>query len=212
MTTGEGEMQRYRRSCQSDFWRSVFAAEKEILVRELGGAREVLSVGCGPAVIESMLTREGFRVTGLDVSQEALALAPDGVRAVAGRAEDMPFPPGSFDAVIYVASLQFIEDYRTAIRKTAETLRPEGRLVVMLLNPASAFFRARAGSPASYVSKVRHTNLAEIEAAVSEWFQTRAEYAVGIDGERVFESKDPAEASLYVVCGTPRLLRKSGEW
>jgi ubiquinone/menaquinone biosynthesis C-methylase UbiE len=64
----------------------------------------------------------------LDISQEALKCAPDKLRTVAERTEDMPFPEFSFDAVIYVASIQFIEDDRKALERSAAVLRPKERL------------------------------------------------------------------------------------
>ena len=112
------ESERYLESCQTEFWQGVFRAEIDHLTRHLEGSEDILSVGCGPAIIESGLSERGFRVTGLDVSRETLNCAPDHIRTVAARAEDMPFPESSFDAVIYIASLQFIENYRKAIEQT----------------------------------------------------------------------------------------------
>ena len=141
--SGSQEIERYLKSCQTEFWQGVFRAELDYLTRHLEGSEDILSVGCGPAIIESGLSERGFRVTGLDVSRETLNCAPDRIRTVAARAEDMPFPESSFDAVIYIASLQFIEDFRKAIEKTERVLRPDGKLIVMLLNPGSTFFRDR---------------------------------------------------------------------
>lgn len=124
MNSGE-EAKRYAKTCQEDFWQKIFRAETDYLMARLEGCRDILSVGCGPAIIEGELIRKGFHLTGLDVSAEALACAPDGLRTVTGRAEDMPFPDNSFDAVIFVASLQFIADYRSALTRTFAVLRPE---------------------------------------------------------------------------------------
>jgi ubiquinone/menaquinone biosynthesis C-methylase UbiE len=211
MEKDSSEIQRYLQSCKTEFWQKVFRAELEYLLQHLEGCREVLSVGCGPAIIESSLSKRGFRVAGLDVSQEALACAPDHIRTVAGRAEDMSFPKSSFDAVIYVASLQFIEDYRKAVEKTAQVLRPAGKLIVMLLNPQSAFFKEKAQDPASYVRKIRHTNLEEIESAIAEHFHIQTEYFMGVRGGKIFESRDTREASLYVIRGTPRRRGEGGK-
>jgi ubiquinone/menaquinone biosynthesis C-methylase UbiE len=205
---GSDDTQAYLRACRTEFWDKVFQAELEYLLQHLEGSREVLSVGCGPAVIETGLSERGFRVTGLDVSEEALACAPDYVRTVAGRAEEMDFPKSSFDAVIYVASLQFIEDYKKAIEKTAQVLRPAGKLIVMLLNPESAFFKEKAEDPTSYVRKIRHTNLGEVESAIAEHFHTQTEYFMGVKDGKIFKSQEPAEASLYVIRGMPKRPRE----
>lgn len=137
----------YLERCKQPFWQNVFHLEIEYLIEHLKGCRDILSVGCGPATIEGELAKYGFHVTGLDISREALSCAPDRIRTVVGRAEDMAFPRHSFDAVIYVASLQFVDDYRTALDKSAAVVRPGGRLIVMLLNPASAFFQKNKRTP-----------------------------------------------------------------
>ena len=99
-------MERYITSCGNEFWQKSLGYELAYLVSNLHGCRDILSVGCGPAIIEGGLVKHGFNVTGLDVSREALSHAPDGVRTVEACAEDMPFLSNSFDAVIFVASLQ----------------------------------------------------------------------------------------------------------
>jgi ubiquinone/menaquinone biosynthesis C-methylase UbiE len=135
MERGEGGgkrvADRYDASCRDELWQEVFRLEREYLVKHLDGCRDILSVGCGPAVIEGGLAERGFRVTGLDISREALSRAPDAVGVVAARAEKMPFQGDSFDAVIFVASLQFIGDFRKAVENSALVLRPTGRNIVM---------------------------------------------------------------------------------
>jgi ubiquinone/menaquinone biosynthesis C-methylase UbiE len=201
-------MDKYVQSCKTQFWQKVLQVELEYLVRHLEGSSKVLSVGCGPAIIEGGLAKHGFRVTGLDVSQEALNYAPDQVRTVAARAEDMPFPESSFDAVIYVVSLQFIEDYHKAIERTAHVLRLNGKLIVMLLNPESAFFKERVRNPASYVSKIKHKSLGEIQTEIARHFYVRTEYFLGVRGGEIFVTREPAEACLFVVVG---VLKPRGE-
>lgn len=198
------ETERYLKSCASDFWQNVFEVELAYLSQYLNPEDTILSVGCGPATIERRLIAQGLTVVGLDVSREALACAGDTIRTVAAPAEEMPFPDSSFDVVLYIASLQFVDDYRVALQRTAEVLRPGGRLLALLLNPASGFFRERYSSSESYVRKLKHTDLAAIEKTASEWFKISGEYFLGIDGNRLFESINPAEAALYCINGIKR--------
>lgn len=207
MTRDREDVEQYVKACQTDFWKAVFEAEARYLLEHLAGCEDVLSVGCGPAVIEGALSEHGYRVTGLDVSREALDRAPDSIRTVAASAEEMPFPASSFDAVIYVASLQFIEHYEEAIKQTARVLRPGGRLIVMLLNPESGFFKEKSSDPSSYVRRIRHTDLREIEDVIAQSFDIQTEFFLGIKGDTVIESRNVADAALYVVRGT----RKSSE-
>ncbi len=195
---------RYLESCQQEFWKKVYQFELEYLLEPLKGCRDVLSVGCGPAILESELTQRGYNVTGLDVSQEALSCAPDRVRTVTARAEDIPFPNNAFDAVTFVASLQFVDDYALALEQAARVLRGDGRIVVMLLNPASEFFKRKWNDPDSYVHQMKHAKLSDIEKAMAERFILRTEYCLGVRGEEIFESADEQFAALFILQGRKR--------
>lgn len=195
-------MSRYLESCQSEFWKQVFEKELEYILRELKGYKDILSVGCGPAIMEKGLQENGFNITGLDISNEALEGVPDSVRTVVGSAEKMEFNSCSFDAVIYVASLQFIDDYAKALQETARVLKPNGKILVMLLNPESEFFWGKKEQAESYVNKIKHSRISPIEKAILRFFHDlRTEYYLGIRGHEVFVSQDPKFAVLYVIQG-----------
>jgi len=194
-------MDKYLQSCKTEFWKNVFKAELDYILQELKGTKDILSVGCGPAIIETGLSEHGFNVTGLDISKEALDQAPDRIRTVTASAENMDFVDSCFDAVIYIASVQFIEKYQEAIRQTARVLKSGGKLLAMLLNPGSEFFREKAGDPASYVNSIKHTNLGEIERTIAEYFSVKTEYFLGIKDGGTFQSQNPNLAALYVVKG-----------
>jgi SAM-dependent methyltransferase len=194
-------MKSYLQSCKTEFWHRVFEAETQWLSRQLDGAHKVLSVGCGPAMIEAALSERGFEVVGLDVSAETLQCAPDSIRTVVGSAEAMDFVDCCFDAVVFVVSLQFIEDYHEAIRESRRVLAADGMLVVMLLNPKSEFFQSKMRDPDSYVQRIKHLDLRAIESAIRDGFCIRTEYILGIRSGRVFETSCPDWASLYVITG-----------
>lgn len=194
-------MDNYLRSCKTEFWKKVFKAELDYILQELKGAKNILSVGCGPAIIEAGLAEHGLNVTGLDISKETLDRAPDTVRAVAGSAEKMNFATAYYDAVIYVASLQFIKKYEEAIRQTARVLKTGGKLLAMLLNPESEFFKEKIKSSDSYIKKIKHTNLTEIEKTITKYFSIQTEYFLGIKNQQIFKSQDSNLASLYVIKG-----------
>ena len=197
-------MEKYLRACKSEFWKKVFKAELDYILHELKGSKDVLSVGCGPAIIETGLAEHGFNVTGVDISKEALDQAPDSIRTVAGSAEKMDFANACFDAVIYVASIQFIERYEESIKESSRVLRRGGRLLAMLLNPESEFFKEKTKNPDSYVNKIKHTDLKEIEGAVAKYFSVKTEHFLGIKGTEIFRSQDSNVASLYIIKGTKK--------
>lgn len=192
---------KYLQSCKSDFWKAVFEVELSYLLNYLKGIKDILSVGCGPAIIESGLAEYGFNITGLDISRAALNQASDNIRKVAGSAEKTDFPDCSFDAVIYVASLQFIDKYKQAVKETSRILKPSGKILAMLLNPQSDFFKEKIKNPNSYVSRIKHISLEEIENVIAEYFALKTDYFLGIKGSKILECRDPDMASLYVING-----------
>lgn len=191
----------YLETCRKEFWQKIFRLELGYLVEHLTGYRDILSVGCGPANLEGELVKLGFILTGLDISQEALSCASDKIKTVVARAEDMPLPENSFDAAIYVVSLQFVDDYRLAIEKTAAVLRPDGKLIVMLLNPASVFFKEKSEDPNSYITKIKHTDLKAMEDVIAEFFTVHSEYFLRIDDNDISAGKNETDAALYIISG-----------
>jgi demethylmenaquinone methyltransferase/2-methoxy-6-polyprenyl-1,4-benzoquinol methylase len=51
------------------------------------------------------------------------------VRIIRGRAEDLPFADGSFDAVVFTFLLRYVEDRQAVIRELSRVLRPGGQMV-----------------------------------------------------------------------------------
>ena len=196
-------MSSYLDACQTPFWREVFKKEFNYLLPLLKDYKNILSVGCGPAIIEAGLLEHGLDVSGMDVSKEALQGSPDKLRKFIGSAENMDFfQDNMFDAAIYVTSLQFITNYKKAIAETHRVLKPGGKAIFMLLNPESKHYSNWTREPDSYMCKIKHLGLSDIENTISNYFKIKTpEYFLGIDGEKVFESKDPKLAALYVVKG-----------
>jgi len=69
--------------------------------------RNVLDLGCGTGWLSVYLTKQGFHVTGLDISVHAIKLAKEwaekedlDIHFDVGDIADMPYPDGSFDAVV----------------------------------------------------------------------------------------------------------------
>ena len=77
----------------------------------------------------------GGQVMGVDVSRRMLArarrLAAPNIGWREADAMAMPFPPGTFDAVLIGFGLRNLPDIDAALREMARVLRPGGRLVVL---------------------------------------------------------------------------------
>lgn len=96
----------------------------------------MLDVGAGAGRLLAALAARGWTGSGVDPSapliEEARERLPEaGARLLVARAEELPFPDGSFDLVIVIAVLEYT-DLDQAVGELVRVLRPGGRVVVGL--------------------------------------------------------------------------------
>ena len=105
----------------------------------------LLDVGCGTGWFTRRFAEEGLLVTGLDPNPDWLAFArakgPPEIRWIAGDARALSFPDRSFDQVVSVAALCFVEDERRAVAEIVRVARR--RFVIGWLNRASLLYRQK---------------------------------------------------------------------
>lgn len=196
------DVEKFVRFYESDFGKRILAKEAEYINRELGGCEKILDIGCGTGQFEQKLA--ALDITGLDISEEMIAEARkrSDKEFVVGDAGSLELEDSSFDAVFFVATLEFIDDYKRAIREARRVTRPHGKLLVLMLNPESQYFREQAADEDSYFRRVRHTNIGEIKGCISQFYKViKEEYFLGIRDNDIFETSDERYASLYAVVG-----------
>ncbi|MCH8835228.1 MAG: methyltransferase domain-containing protein [Proteobacteria bacterium] len=109
--------------------------------------QKVLDVGCGSGALSCRLAKMGARVTAIDITEAAVALARRNARAqgldmdiVRMDAEDMALPPASFDFVFSWGVLHHTDDIGAAFREVSRVLRPGKSGLVMVYHRASAVY------------------------------------------------------------------------
>jgi uncharacterized protein (DUF1330 family)/trans-aconitate methyltransferase len=112
-------------------WGEVLAGAAHIKADD-----RVLDVGCGTGVLAmAAADRVGPQgaVTGIDPNAGMLAVARRKSARIdwrEGRAESLPFPDESFDAVVSQFALMFFDDRVGGLQQMARVLRPGGRLAI----------------------------------------------------------------------------------
>ena len=101
-------------------------------------AHRVLDVATGTAGVALAWTRRTpAEVVGVDLTEEMLRVGRDRVarhnaegqiRLVVGRAEQLPFPDASFDALTFTYLLRYVTDPAATLRELARVVRPGGAI------------------------------------------------------------------------------------
>lgn len=91
----------------------------------------VLDVGCGPGALTAELVRRvgAANVAAVDPAPQFVDAVRErlpGVEAQVGRAEELPFPDGRFDASLAQLVLHFVSDADATAREMRRVVRPGG--------------------------------------------------------------------------------------
>lgn len=118
--------------------------ESELLVELLcpQSGERILDAGCGTGVFTLDILSQGAHVVGIDLSFPMLQRAKEKAEAhplqfVSADLLRLPFREDSFDKVISVTALEFIEDGEKAIEEFFRVTRRGGSIVVATLNSLS---------------------------------------------------------------------------
>ncbi|MFN3393547.1 MAG: class I SAM-dependent methyltransferase, partial [Candidatus Thermochlorobacter sp.] len=106
--------------------------------------KTLLEVGCGLGTDLLQFARYGAHVTGIDLTEESIALAKQrfelyGIEAnlLAADAENLPFPDHSFDVVYSFGVLHHTPNTQKAIDEVYRVLKPGGEIIIMLYHKHS---------------------------------------------------------------------------
>lgn len=120
-----------------DFRPSLNVDELDALRRFLGRGRgRCLDLGCGTGVAIPELTRLGWTVVGVDVSEKMLSRARAyGAELHRASAESLPFDDASFDAAVSIWTHTDVDDFTAILREAARVLRSGARLAYIGAHP-----------------------------------------------------------------------------
>jgi SAM-dependent methyltransferase len=131
----------------ADWWQREFTdgADPEyteqiipLVVEWTNGFERILEVGTGEGQVARAMAAAGATVVGLDPTRNQIDEASrrgGGPTYLRSGAERLPFPAGSFDAVVCCLVFEHIDAVDEALAEVARVLRPGGRFVFCLNHP-----------------------------------------------------------------------------
>lgn len=112
----------------------IFQSELLAIKTLMPATDNILEVGVGTGVFAEALQVK----KGLEPAEGMAALAKKrGIDLVQGYAEDMPFPDSSFDAVLMITVLCFLENPNKAFSEIRRVLKPDGQFILAILDKAT---------------------------------------------------------------------------
>ena len=187
------EAEKYSAFYDTSIGVEILRKETEYIRSWLSNCETIIDVGCGPGVFERELS--DLNVIGVDSSPEMIKIAKRKSKAEfkVAQAESLAFPDERFDGVFFISALSFIGDYQKAIDEAARVLMPGGRIVALMCNTRSNYFKEK-------LEKGGYT----IIDYLSERFNMGGEYMIGVKNGRIVDTDDPKLASIYALKGTVR--------
>lgn len=157
----------------------------------------LLEVGCGIGTDLVRFARGGARVTGVDLSETALALAQENARHAGvsmrlelANGENLPFRDESFDVVYGHGVLQYTADPERMIAECRRVLRSDGTAIFMVYNRISWL---------NGLSKLMRVELEHEDAPVLRKYSIQEYRALLADFEdvRIVPERFPVESRLH---------------
>jgi SAM-dependent methyltransferase len=176
----------------------------------------VLDIGCGVGNFESLLGDKFYKLVGIDISPESIAIAQrrnPGIDFCVFGGKDFPFPDCSFDLVFTVCVMHHVpvEGWDAFLDEAFRTLRPGGLLVIFehnRLNPLTRRIVDRCPFDADAVLvgqgelKVRLLRVGYENIKVRHILTVPAGSKLGRGVDRIF-SRLPFGAQFYAAATKP---------
>lgn len=141
--------------------------------RAMAGA-SLLEVGCGTGHWSAFFGEHGYRVTGVDLAPEMIAVArAKGIRNASFEVADahaLPFDDGQFHVAAAITTLEFVDDAETVLKEMARcTAQPGGALIVGVLNSLAPLNAARKANREPPYAEARLFSPQELTTALSPY-------------------------------------------
>jgi len=122
--------------------------------------QKILDTGCGTGILSKILSDNGAKVTGIDISEKMIDIAKDyckglGIKFDVGSVDDLPYDNSSFDKIVSSLVIHYFEDADKVFKEFNRVLKKGGILVFSTNHPVNSCiddFTEYKNKPAMIVS------------------------------------------------------------
>ncbi len=142
---------------------NLLTSELKLVAHFLDQDSEILSIGCGSGLFESLLAKDyNIHIThGIEPSKDMAKIAKKrGLQVDISPAETCAIEPNKFDIILFNGSVSYISNLNICINKAYDALKTGGKLILIDVPKESGF--ATLYNLASAVDTWQHPLLAHI--------------------------------------------------
>ena len=99
---------------------------------------KVLDIGCGPGIMVGWLLDQGCEVHGVDIAPQMVGVCRQmfgvdaNVQISVGAIERLPYEDNTFDSVLCLGVVEYVDDDHKAVEEMARVTRPGGSVIITL--------------------------------------------------------------------------------
>jgi 2-polyprenyl-3-methyl-5-hydroxy-6-metoxy-1,4-benzoquinol methylase len=167
---------------------------------KLAGEGRLLDVGCGSGDGLVFMSRLGWRVEGVEVDPQAVAVARSkGLLIHSGALKDQRFPDSQFDAITMSHVIEHVHDPIALMSECMRILKPNGMLVIITPN-ANSLGHSFYGPSWVALEPPRHLHIFTLSALYK---------AAGIAGFSRIEAFSSIRGAEWIVLSS-QMIRRTG--
>ncbi len=125
-----------------------FAYYLSCIEEHVGKGSSILDVSCGTGLSSFLLSKRGFRVTGIDISplflQNRAGLTSQKLEYGVADLLNLPFSSESFDAITSHEVIEHISDVKEALGEMSRVVKTRGVIILIAPNLLSPVYSVRA--------------------------------------------------------------------
>jgi len=128
-----------------------------------------------------------IKIVGIDIDNKMISAAKKRISVVKADATSLPFKNSSFNAAIFITSLEFIDNYKKAIEEADRILKKKGKLIAILLNTSSLYFRQRYKEGGYIKENIKHLDIEKIIQYIKGKFLIKKENLFKIENNKLIK-------------------------
>ena len=149
------EVEKYINFFRTSYGKHVISVESQLISKNTNKDATLLSIGSGPAIIESHLQklRTDIKIITIDNNINIISQIPQYLHPILADGKHLPFSSNIFDIVICITSLEFMSKPPIVINEIHTVLKQNGVFLALLLNLESRYVQRKIKDTNSYIGR-----------------------------------------------------------